>query len=143
MIHYFFFPLKIYLLFIFKTMIFGADVFHAGRGENKPSVAAVCASMDIKATEYCGRYSKNKEPRNEIIENLQEMTNNLLHAFYLKNNTLPDRILFYRDGVSEGQFEHVLRIEVKALKTVFESIYKKGFEPKLTFVVVQKRHHTR
>ncbi|CAG8447612.1 8562_t:CDS:10 [Diversispora eburnea] len=125
------------------TMIFGADVFHAGRGENQPSVAAVCASMDIKATEYCGRYSKNKEPRNETIENLQEMTGNLLHAFYIKNNTLPDRILFYRDGVSEGQFEHVLRIEVKALKAVFESIYRKGFEPKLTFVVVQKRHHTR
>ncbi|RHZ71116.1 hypothetical protein Glove_262g41 [Diversispora epigaea] len=125
------------------TMIFGADVFHAGRGENQPSVAAVCASMDIKATEYCGRYSKNKEPRNETIENLQEMTNNLLHAFYIRNNTLPDRILFYRDGVSEGQFEHVLRIEVKALKAVFESIYRKGFEPKLTFVVVQKRHHTR
>ncbi|CAG8741664.1 925_t:CDS:2, partial [Acaulospora morrowiae] len=125
------------------TMIFGADVFHPGRGENKPSIAAVCGSVNRNATMYCGRYSKNEEPRNETIENLREMVDDLMRAFWERNATLPHRILFYRDGVSEGQFEHVLRVEVKALKETFCRCYKKGFEPKLTFVIVQKRHHTR
>ncbi|CAG8780959.1 16929_t:CDS:2, partial [Rhizophagus irregularis] len=37
------------------TMIFSADVFHSGRGDNRPSIAAVCASLDSKATKY-GRF---------------------------------------------------------------------------------------
>ncbi|GBC25710.2 Piwi domain-containing protein [Rhizophagus irregularis DAOM 181602=DAOM 197198] len=39
------------------TVIFGADVFHSGRGDNRPSIAAVCVSLDSKATRY-GRFSK-------------------------------------------------------------------------------------
>ncbi|CAG8815527.1 33311_t:CDS:2, partial [Racocetra persica] len=98
------------------TMIFGADVFHSGRGERKPSVAAVCASMDIDAVVYSGRYSVNKVPRNETIESLEDMVNDLFRAFWKRNKSLPNRILFYRDGVSEAQFQHVLNIEVKAIK---------------------------
>ncbi|CAB5369147.1 unnamed protein product [Rhizophagus irregularis] len=37
------------------TVIFGADVFHSGRGDNRPSIAAVCVSLDSKATRY-GRF---------------------------------------------------------------------------------------
>ncbi|CAB5359933.1 unnamed protein product [Rhizophagus irregularis] len=33
-------------------VIFGADVFHSGRGDNRPSIAAVCVSLDSKATRY-------------------------------------------------------------------------------------------
>ncbi|GET58413.1 Piwi domain-containing protein [Rhizophagus irregularis DAOM 181602=DAOM 197198] len=49
--------------FVFSepTMIFSADVFHSGRGDNRPSIAAVCASLDSKATKY-GRFSVNKDP---------------------------------------------------------------------------------
>ncbi|CAG8626747.1 20094_t:CDS:2, partial [Gigaspora rosea] len=125
------------------TMIFGADVFHPGRGERKPSVAAVCASMDIDAVVYSGRYSVNKVPRNETIESLEDMVNDLFRTFWERNKSLPNRILFYRDGVSEGQFQHVLNIEVKAIKTVISRCYKPGSEPTLTFIIVQKRHHTR
>ncbi|KAF0555245.1 Piwi-domain-containing protein [Gigaspora margarita] len=125
------------------TMIFGADVFHPGRGERKPSVAAVCASMDIDAVVYSGRYSVNKVPRNETIESLEDMVNDLFRAFWERNKSLPNRILFYRDGVSEGQFQHVLNIEVKAIKAVISRCYKPGSEPTLTFIIVQKRHHTR
>ncbi|KAG0050114.1 Protein argonaute 12, partial [Gryganskiella cystojenkinii] len=54
----------------------------------------------------------------------------------------PERILFYRDGVSEGQFSEVMQTEVPALKEAFK-ILERGYNPKLTFVVVQKRHHAR
>ncbi|CAG8509207.1 16902_t:CDS:10 [Funneliformis caledonium] len=124
------------------TMIFGADVFHSGREDHRPSIAAVCATMDSKATKYSGRFSVNKDPRNEIIEDLRGIVIDLLRVFYMKNQDLPRKILFYRDGVGENQFQDVLNYEVKALKEVFASIYRNS-GPKLTFIIVQKRHHTR
>ena len=124
-------------------MVFGADVFHSGKTEqNKPSIAAVCASMDPAATIYSGRHSVNQEPRNETIENLEEMVVELLKAFQNKNRRLPQRVLFYRDGVSEGQFKKVIEHEVEAIRKAF----KRGYgdkPPKLTFLIVQKRHYTR
>ncbi|CAG8517995.1 10341_t:CDS:10 [Rhizophagus irregularis] len=124
------------------TMIFGADVFHSGRGDNKPSIAAVCASLDSKATKYAGRFSVNRDPRNEIIEDLKGIVIDLLRVFYQRNQVLPRKILFYRDGVGENQFQHVKTYEVKVLKEVFASVYRNS-GPTLTFIILQKRHHTR
>ncbi|CAI2189936.1 18841_t:CDS:10, partial [Funneliformis geosporum] len=122
----------------------GADVFHSGKEElHIPSIAAVCASMDTDATIYSGRHSIQVEPRNETIEKLEEMVIDLLKTYKAKNECLPNRILFYRDGVSEGQFKIILKTEVEvALKRAFESEYGDK-PPKLTFIIVQKRHHTR
>jgi hypothetical protein len=47
---------------------------------------------------------------------------NLLKAFYDRNGRPPQRIVFYRDGVSDGQFEHVLAEEVTAIKKVRKSV---------------------
>lgn len=54
----------------------------------------------------------------------------------------PHRIILYRDGVSEGQFLQVLQHELVAIR---EACLKLEFEyrPGITFIVVQKRHHTR
>ena len=124
-------------------MIFGADVFHSGVNDlTRPSIAGVCASMDPTATIYSGRYSLNEKPRNETIEKLDEMVISLLKAFRTKNGRLPQRILFYRDGVSEGQFRTVMDEEVKAMRKAFKGGYGDN-PPKLTFIIVQKRHHTR
>ncbi|AQK79220.1 hypothetical protein ZEAMMB73_Zm00001d035554 [Zea mays] len=46
------------------------------------------------------------------------------------------------DGVSEGQFSHVLLHEMDAIRKACASL-EEGYLPPLTFVVVQKRHHTR
>ena len=58
------------------------------------------------------------------------------------NNQIPEKVLFYRDGVSEGQFDIVLREEVPQILRAFEK-FKPGSKPKLTVVIVGKRHHTR
>ena len=59
----------------------------------------------------------------------------------------PENILVYRDGVSEGQYQTVLHEEAPLLRRACEDMYppvdqKKGL-PRLTVVVVGKRHHTR
>jgi hypothetical protein len=60
---------------------------------------------------------------------------------------LPENILVYRDGVSKGQHQLVLNEEVPLLRLACQEMYppadqSKGL-PRLTVVVVGKRHHTR
>ena len=44
----------------------------------------------------------------EIITDMKEMVKGMMRAFYRANNRVkPEHILFYRDGVSEGQFQTV------------------------------------
>lgn len=47
-----------------------------------------------------------------VSKDLAAMVKNLLISFYRVNNAKPSRIIFFRDGVSEGQFREVLRYEV-------------------------------
>ena len=54
----------------------------------------------------------------------------------------PERIIYYRDGVSEGQFKEVLAREISAIQRACKSL-EAGYEPGITFLVVQKRHNTR
>ncbi|PKK79735.1 Piwi-domain-containing protein [Rhizophagus irregularis] len=126
------------------TILMGADVTHPAPGaENtgRPSIAAVTASMDAKASRYAASI-RVQTGRQEVISDLAEMVKELLKTFYQTCGRKPDRILFYRDGVSEGQFSIVLKDEVKAIKEACKSLDEK-YKPTITFVIVQKRHHTR
>ncbi|CAN0505226.1 unnamed protein product, partial [Ectocarpus sp. 8 AP-2014] len=76
------------------------------------------------------------------MQDLASMVKNLLISFYRVNNAKPARIIFFRDGVSEGQFREVLRYEVRAIEQACAAL-EVGYRPTITFIVVQKRHHTR
>ncbi|DBA02257.1 TPA: hypothetical protein N0F65_007667 [Lagenidium giganteum] len=124
------------------TMIIGADVSHPSPMDTtRPSIAAVVASVDAKFIKHAASI-RAQGHRVECIENLKEMAIELLKAFYKETRVKPDQIVFYRDGVSEGQFQMVLNYEVAALRAAFASL-EKDYCPAITFVVVQKRHHTR
>jgi len=66
-----------------------------------------------------------------------------LKSFQMKNAKLPRNILFYRDGVGEGMYEQVFQEEVKQIHEAFAKVYEKQMQPKLVFLVVQKRNHFR
>lgn len=128
------------------TMILGADVTHPGVGEDdKPSIAALVGSMDIKL----GRYAASvrvQGSRVEIISEMKAMFVEQLTHFAAANKTKPQRILFYRDGVSEGQFTQVLNHELNAIKEACREISASSgtaYNPTVTIVIVGKRHHTR
>ncbi|GJJ69239.1 eukaryotic translation initiation factor 2C [Entomortierella parvispora] len=124
------------------TIFFGADVTHPGPGDTiRPSIACLTASMDGKAARYAAAV-RTQTSRQETMADLAEMAEELLRAFFVSNRVKPERILFYRDGVAEGQFAEVMRVEVAALKQAFAKL-EAAYKPKLTFVVVQKRHHAR
>ena len=135
---------------VFKepTIVLGADVTHPSPTENGiPSIAAVVASMDYHASKYHARVRaqrhKNGRGAQEIIIDLAEIARELLIEFYRANNGCkPSKILFYRDGVGEGQFDQVLVHEVRAVQEACMRL-EESYRPRITFVVVQKRHHTR
>jgi hypothetical protein len=79
----------------------------------------------------------------EMITNLQQAVKELIQDFMHNNNGFkPERLLFYRDGVSEGQFAHCLELEVPLVQKACMEI-DVNFRPPITYVVVQKRHNTR
>lgn len=138
------------------TIIFGADVTHPHPGEDSsPSIAAVVASQDWpEVTKYAGLVSAQAH-RQELIQDLFKtwqdpvrgtvtggMIKELLISFRRATGQKPQRIIFYRDGVSEGQFYQVLLHELDAIRKACASL-EPNYQPPVTFVVVQKRHHTR
>lgn len=48
----------------------------------------------------------------------------------------------FRDGVSEGQFTTVMARELMAIRAACKEL-QESYEPQITYIVVQKRHHTR
>ncbi|KAK3028069.1 hypothetical protein RJ639_039360 [Escallonia herrerae] len=138
------------------TIIFGADVTHPESGEDcSPSIAAVVASQDWpEVTKYAGLVSAQPH-RQELIQDLYKtwqdpqqgkvsggMIRELLLSFKKATGQKPLRIIFYRDGVSDGQFYQVLLYELDAIRKACASL-EPNYQPPVTFVVVQKRHHTR
>ncbi|CAG8449098.1 3430_t:CDS:10 [Funneliformis mosseae] len=124
------------------TILMGADVTHPAPGDTeRPSIAALCASMDAKASRYAASI-RVQAGRTEIIADLANMVKELLKTFYQTCGRKPDRVLFYRDGVSEGQFGAVLKEEINAVRAACQAL-DITYKPTITFVVVQKRHHTR
>jgi len=124
------------------VMIVGADVTHPAPDQHDvPSVAAVCASHDPQAFKY-NIQIRLQPPRVEIIQDLEAIMKEQLKYFYGITGYKPERIIFYRDGVSEGQFYEVLNSEVNAIRRACISLNQE-YKPKVTFLVVQKRHHTR
>lgn len=123
------------------VMIMGADVTHPGRDETMPSIAAVIASHDPKAFQYnvCWRLQKGNL---EDIVDLKDIVKKQLDYYFKKNGVKPEKIIFFRDGVSEGQFMDVLNKELTAIKDACKEIGA-DYNPAVTFLVVQKRHHTR
>ncbi|KAJ6527862.1 Piwi domain-containing protein [Mycena vulgaris] len=132
------------------TMVMGADVAHpsAGLSSTQGSYAAVVSSVDAHASKYVATMRAHEGGQELILgSELQEMTVALLQQYMLyrqneniRLNAAPKRIIFYRDGVSEGQFQAVVDEELPQIKAAFNTLRPR---PKITLVVVVKRHHFR
>ena len=66
----------------------------------------VVGSMDAHPSRYSSTV-RVQQHRQEIIQELSSMVRELLIHFYKATRFKPTRIIFYRDGVSEGQFQQV------------------------------------
>eukprot|EP00246_Nothoceros_aenigmaticus_P001144 TRINITY_DN1150_c0_g1_i1.p1 TRINITY_DN1150_c0_g1~~TRINITY_DN1150_c0_g1_i1.p1 ORF type:complete len:895 (+),score=130.97 TRINITY_DN1150_c0_g1_i1:157-2841(+) len=154
------------------TVVIGADVSHPRVGDDSsPSIGAVVGSVDWP---YFAKYVtkvRAQSHRTEVLEDLYwekvdehgrkqsgGILRDLLSVFRERVSKKPEQIVYFRDGVSEGQFDIVLREECEAIRKACIALgwgseapageparkkHKIDETPKITFVVVQKRHHTR
>lgn len=93
------------------TMICGLDVFHA-TNLGKKSVLALSASINNSATVYWSTCVVQDDVGQEASNNLCKGMNGACEAFKRANGSYPDQIIFYRDGVGEGQVEGICRAEI-------------------------------
>lgn len=129
-----------------NTMLMGLDVTHPSPDSQKgaPSIAACVASIDKR----CGQWPASiraQESRKEMVSDLDDMIVERLRSWQNNNKgALPNKILVYRDGVSEGQYLTVLNQESPLFDKAINRIYKANEKkPLVTIIIVGKRHHTR
>ncbi|KAI8591303.1 Piwi domain-containing protein [Geranomyces variabilis] len=124
------------------TIVVGADITHPAPGSpSNQSIAAAVGSMDAQ----CSRFAASiriQRGRSEVIQDLSGMMIEILKTFYQTCGAKPERIIYYRDGVSEGQTGEVLKAELEAVRHACLSL-DSDYRPTITFILVQKRHHAR
>jgi eukaryotic translation initiation factor 2C len=79
-------------------------------------------------------------PRSEEIHDVGKMCAELVKVYARTNNCKPQKIIYFRDGVSDGQFDMVLNKEVE---NILQNIQSEDYAPSITVIVAKKRHHTR
>ena len=137
------------------VMVMGADVTHPAPRDKckRPSIAAVVGSTDPNVSQFNveirlqERVVKDTEVKSKVrvveeIVQMEKITYSLLKKFNQKTQQKPEQIIYYRDGVSEGQFAAVLNHELSAIRRACTTL-ELGYEPKVTFIIAQKRHKTR
>lgn len=105
------------------TIVIGADVAHPLKTANPgcPSIASVVGSVDDNFVHFPGSM-RLQFGRREFIDKLWDMVKERLidWAESRKTKTLPKRVLFYRDGVSESQYEGVRQKEIVQLHRAYK-----------------------
>lgn len=153
-----------FVLYLLTFIHSGADVGHPGAGTQKPSVTSFVYSWDQYAAKYaamCGI----QQPRQEIIEDFRQYVKSAISSFVQVNGrNVPASIFFFRDGVSEGEYQTVSKHERDELQGIFLVVSFGNIEvilltcislaaidelwaehrvrdpkPKITFVIVTKR----
>ncbi|XP_063680350.1 protein argonaute-2-like [Bolinopsis microptera] len=128
------------------VMIVGADVTHFTRSDQKPSIAAVVATSDPSAAKYISRvkalYPEGDKMSVEYIRDMKDVMVSILREFIQVNRRPPGKIIYYRDGVSEGQFENTVMEELGGIQDACTEL-KADYKPRISVVVCTKRHKQR
>ncbi|KAF7187367.1 Protein argonaute MEL1 [Pseudocercospora fuligena] len=138
------------------TLVLGADLIHpkGNSSEVTPTIASVVGSTDGTFATFLGS-SRRMPPLppgspplgREYIATPQmiSMVEERIRAWQSKNNRLPSRILYYRDGTGESQYRFI-HGEVRAIRTAYGNVAggpQFANNLPVTAVVAVKRHTTR
>lgn len=109
--------------------------------ERSMSVGAMVATMDIESGAFFSTTSKYRDG-NEMNIQLADHMRKALNIYKEKSGSFPQKIVFYRDGVGEGQIPYVMDQEVNPLLKKLEDIYG-AEESSLAYIIVNKRINSR
>jgi len=136
------------------TLVIGISVSN-GVGTDTISVIAASACLHYSCMQFA--QAVNVQTKTELIDDtiLKDLVKTMIMQFQIYNNGMfPSRILMYRDGVSEGSFDRVRKIEIQSIRTACREL--QGCSsceacisgcafccPQITFVVCMTQHRVR
>jgi eukaryotic translation initiation factor 2C len=131
-----------------KTMVVGYDVTHptnlAGKMDNLPSLVGMVSSIDKDLAQWPAIAWAQAGRVEMLDETLGKKFGQRISLWQEKHNKqLPENIVIFRDGVSEGQFLQVLDKELTQMRKACDAMYTGQKKPKFTLIVSVKRHQTR
>lgn len=128
-----------------KTMVVGIDVIHPSPGSERASVASMVASINKDLAQWPVDLRVQLRKGQEMLDGIYEMLTSRLLLWKTHHGVYPENILVYRDGVSESQYEQVLRDELVDMQRAGQDLYDTVSQPlpRITLIIVGKRHHTR
>lgn len=100
-----------------NVMYLGADVTHPSPDQREiPSVVGSAASHDRFGACYNCQYRLQRSTV-ENIEDMESIVINHLKVYHKYQNSYPSQLIYYRDGVSDGQFPIVKENEVRGIRS--------------------------
>uniref|UniRef100_A0A1B0DCX4 Uncharacterized protein n=2 Tax=Phlebotomus papatasi TaxID=29031 RepID=A0A1B0DCX4_PHLPP len=119
----------------------GFDVTFDANDKSR-SYGAFVSTMDLRqCNTYYSAISQHRhgeEMSNFLVVNMMKA----LKQYEQIHKEPPGRIIFYRDGVGEGDLSHVMEFEVRKLVDDLKKAYGER-APKLAYIIVTKRINTR
>lgn len=140
-----------------SCMIMGIDVTHAGplSYHRAPSVAAVVGSVDqsfaqwpasLRANYPRGENDKKEKEAMEEVVPLRAMVLERLRDFRQRNSRASlQRLIIYRDGLSESQFRMCQERELASINGALDEFTQENgnHKPRVLLICTVKRHQTR
>ncbi|KAI0094028.1 Piwi domain-containing protein [Irpex rosettiformis] len=126
------------------SMIVGCDVTHPSPGVTaRPSVSSLIASIDPEATRY-NAFLSVQEPRRELIGDIRGMMQGAFMDYQKFRSALPNTLVVFRDGVSEGEYSQLETTEIQEIESLLSEVRQRfNHVTQLVYIVVGKRHHVR
>ncbi|RGP68489.1 hypothetical protein FLONG3_8128, partial [Fusarium longipes] len=131
-----------------KTMVVGYDVTHptnmpSDKSDAAPSLVGLVATIDRDMGQWPACSWEQSSKQEMLDETLTEAFKSRLALWQTHNKQLPENIVIFRDGVSEGQFAQVLQKELPRIRIACNAKYPKNKGPRISLIVSVKRHQTR
>lgn len=130
---------------VFKrpSMVVGISISHPGPGSSAPSIISCTFTCDATVSKYVAHH-RLQQSRFGLVADLRDLMVDGLKSFYNKTKKKPEKVIVYRGGGSEGELQKIAKFEVQAIKEAFQKLGRTSpYNPGLTFIVVNKMHHTR
>ncbi|GIY90920.1 protein argonaute-3 [Caerostris extrusa] len=137
-------PYEIPLIFSKPVIIMGStSVLPSSHHADFGRLVSAVGSLDAYPCQYAATVRTQPFSSNKLILDLKPMVLELLTAFYKKSRgRKPEKIIFFLSGACENQFRNIRDYEVKCIREAC-SLLQPEYEPDVTFIALQKRHHMR
>lgn len=116
----------------------GYDTWHNSSQKGQSVGGLICSTNQTLTRFYsqCTLHNNNEE----LCDNMKAGVMKAVQVYQKNNGQPPKRIIFYRDGVGEGQIKQVQEQEVEEIKKIFR---ENKLNVAFTFIIITKRINTR